>query len=76
MSPRPSPSDARQSGDEWLLDLHVLVCGEADLVLCDQVLRHFEQITGRQAVLAVSEESFAAVAAKRALTSAGQESRP
>ena len=62
-------------GDEWLLDHHVLVCGEADLVLCDQVLRHFEQITGRQAVLAVSEESFAAVAAKRALTLAGQGSR-
>ena len=62
-------------GDEWLLDHHVLVCGEANLVLCDQVLRHFEQITGRQAVLAVSEESFAAVAAKRALTLAGQGSR-
>lgn len=56
--------------DAAIFDL-LLQDGRADLVFtdpsgCDQIVRRFEQVTGKQARLATTGQSFAAVAAARA----------
>jgi DNA modification methylase len=38
---------------------------EFDPAYCDQILRRFERVTGRQAKLATTEQSFEAVAEER-----------
>jgi ParB-like nuclease family protein len=47
-----------RAGDEWLLGPHRLVCGEAALVDCDVVVRHWQQLTGDAARLAGSDLTF------------------
>lgn len=42
---------------------------EFDPAYCDQILRRFEQVTGKQAKLAATGQSFEAVAEERALSS-------
>jgi hypothetical protein len=39
---------------------------EFDPAYCDQILRRFERVTGKQAKLATTEQSFEAVAEERA----------
>ena len=43
---------------------------ELDAAYCDQILRRFERVTGKQAVLATSGQSFEDVAEERGLSSA------
>jgi DNA modification methylase len=43
---------------------------EFDPAYCDQIVRRFEQVTGKQAILAATGQSFEVVAEERGLSSA------
>jgi len=54
-----------RAGEIWLLGPHRLVCGDAALVDCDDIVRRWQQVTGKAARLEGSDLTFAEVAAKR-----------
>jgi len=61
----PQGAVVSRAGDAWRLGTHRLVCGKAALVDCDAVVRHWQQFTGKAAVLEGSALTFAEVAAQR-----------
>jgi hypothetical protein len=79
-SPRPDdgPIDCESAvsrpSDLWLLDRHRLLCGDSGVGYCDQIIRRFEGVSGKQATLAQTGQSFGAVAAERSARSRAAES--
>jgi hypothetical protein len=63
---RKSLGEISRCGDVWQLGPHLLTCGASAAASCDELIKHFERITGDEARLAASGLTFTEVRAQRA----------